>query len=239
MAVMKRFYKVASIVMLGDGFGVVLDGRPVKTPAKSDLVVPTQSLACAICEEWRAQGSAIDPGSMPTMQLATTAIDRTAKNRQLVVDTLVGYASTDLLCYRAEGPDELKDRQHQVWQPILDWVGSYFDAPLMVTSGIMPMVQPKSSIDVFNKTLSQRDDFFLTGLSVIAASCGSLALALALAEDEVDVEPCIVASQLDDIFQIEKWGKDEDVTARLAGLAHEIRVAARFLGLLETQRVFG
>ena len=234
MAVMKRFYEEAGIVAFGDGFGVVLDDHPVKTPAKSDLVVPTWSLACLICGEWQAQGDTINAETMPTMQLATTAIDQTPKNRDLVVETLVSYASTDLLCYRAEGPDELRKRQHQVWQPILDWVESNFDAPLLVTSGIMPVEQPQSSMDMFNKILSQRDDFFLTGLSVVTASCGSLALALALAEDEIDVEYCIAASQVDETFQKEQWGEDEDVTARLAGLAHEIRDAARFLGLIET-----
>jgi chaperone required for assembly of F1-ATPase len=239
MAVMKRFYKEAAIDSLGGGFGVVLDGRPVKTLAKSDLVVPNQSLAYAVCEEWQAQGDTIDAGTMPIMQLATTAIDRTAKNRELVVDNLVSYASTDLLCYRAEEPDQLRKRQHQVWQPILDWIESYFDAPLIVTSGIMPVVQPQSSIDIFSKDLSQRDDFFLTGLSVITASCGSLALALAVAEDEVNEETCIVASQLDDIFQIERWGEDEDTALKLAGLAHEIRNSVRFLALLKTQMVCG
>ncbi|MBE89031.1 MAG: ATPase [Rhodospirillaceae bacterium] len=233
MAVMKRFYEEVGIIAFGNGFGVVLDDHPVKTPAKSDLVVPTRSLAYLICDEWQAQGVIINAESMPTMQLATTAIDQTPKNRELVVENLVSYASTDLLCYRAEEPAALKERQHQVWQPILDWVESNFDAPLVVTSGIMPMEQPQSSMGIFNKILSQRDDFFLTGLSVVTASCGSLALALALAEDEVDVESCIAASQLDEIFQIEQWGEDEDVTARLAGLAHEIRNAARFLGLID------
>jgi len=235
MAVMKRFYKEADIAVLGDGtaFGVVLDGRPVKTPAKSDLTLPTHSLASAVVIEWQSQGDTIDADSMPVMQLATTAIDRIAANRTLAVNTLVSYASTDLLCYWAEEPDVLKERQHQIWQPILDWAASHFDTPLAVTTGIMPVVQPQTSLDVFSKALGQRDDFFLSGLSVITASCGSLVLALALAEDEIDVEQCILASQLDEIYQIERWGEDEEIAVRLAGLSQEIRNAARFLALLK------
>jgi chaperone required for assembly of F1-ATPase len=229
----KRFYKEAVAVESGAGFGIALDGRLLRSPAKADFTVPTASLAREIAAEWARQGDGIDSASMPLMQIASTSIDRVGSDAVPTLDALMGYAASDLLCYRAQAPESLRARQGEVWQPVLDWASLHYDAPLVVTSGIMPVEQPSASLLALRKAVEDWDKFSLAALLVLTTASGSIVLALAMVENEIDVDQCVMASQLDEQFQIERWGEDEDLSARCRNLSKEIYAAVRFLALLK------
>jgi chaperone required for assembly of F1-ATPase len=229
---MKRVYKSVGIRLTDDGWGVALDGRPLRTPAKRELLLPSELLAAAIATEWDAQQTDIRPESMPLTRLAATAIDRTAEKRADIVGELANYAGTDLVCYRAEHPPALAARQAAVWQPLLDWAAGRYDAGLAVTAGVVPAAQSPASLKAYAGVVAALDDFRLTALQTAAAACGSLIIALALFEGRIDADAAFMASQLDETFQIEAWGEDAEAMQRRAGLAADIAAAARFLALL-------
>src|SRR5207302_1361327 len=203
---MKRVYKQATARAAEGGWGVALDGRPMRTPAKHELIVPSAALAEAIAAEWDAQQDEIRPATMPLTRLAATAIDRTATQRALVVVETANYAGTDLVCYRAEHPPALIARQEAAWQPLIDWAIARYDAGLAVTSGIVPQPQAPATLKAFAAAVAAQDDFSLTALHMATAACGSLVIALALLEGRLDAEAAFAASQLDETFQIEAWG---------------------------------
>jgi chaperone required for assembly of F1-ATPase len=229
---MKRFYREAGIVPAAHGFGIALDGKPVKTPAKRDLVVPTKALAAQLAAEWNTQAGEVRPALMPLTQLANTAVDRVMPQRALVVRQIADYAGTDLVCYRAGRPPELAARQQAVWQPLVDWAVLRYDAPLAITAGVIPVAQPPASLYAFAAAVGEHDDFALAALHLATAACGSLVIALALIEGRLDAEAAFAASQLDESFQIEAWGADPEQAQRRQGLAADIAAAARFLALL-------
>jgi chaperone required for assembly of F1-ATPase len=229
---MKRVYKQAMTRPAGGGWGIALDGRPMRTPGRNALVVPSETLAAAIAAEWDAQRDEIRPATMPLTRLAATAIDRTSIQRARVIAETANYAGTDLVCYRADRPPELAARQHSVWQPLLDWAMLRYDAALAVTSGVIPTGQSAASLKAFGGAVASLDDFRLTALHALTASCGSLVIALALLEGRVDADAAFQASQLDETFQIEAWGEDAEAAARRRALASDIEAAARFLSLL-------
>ena len=229
---MRRFYQKAEISAAADGYGVALDGRPVKTPAKRDLLVPSAALAAAISGEWDAQECEVRPPAMPLTQLANTAIDRVGPQRGAVVEQVAHYAGTDLVCYRAMRPPELAARQEAAWQPLVDWAVLRYDAPLAVTTGVIPVAQPEASLRALAAAVAEHDDFALAALSAATAACGSLVIALALCEGRLDAEAAFAASQLDESFQIEAWGEDSEQAERRHALAADIAAAARFLALL-------
>ena len=229
---MRRVYKQVAPREADGGWAVALDGRPLLTPAKRKLTVPGRCLAEAIAAEWDAQKTEIRPERMPLTRLAATALDRTAAERDRIASEVANYASTDLVCYRAEQPPALAARQHAVWQPLLDWAAGRYDAGLAVTAGILPQPQSPASLKVFAAVVASLDDFRLTALQAATAACGSLVIALALYEGELDADAAFAASQLDETFQIEAWGENAEATARRAALAEDINAAARFLELL-------
>lgn len=229
---MKRFYRHAEIVPAATGFGIALDGKPVKTPAKRDLIVPTPALAAALTGEWNAQSDEVRPPDMPLTRFANTAIDRVVPQRDLVVQQIAEYAGTDLVCYRATRPPELTARQHAGWQPLVDWAVLRYDAPLEVTAGVIPVAQPATSLRALTAAVAELDDFALAALHLATAACGSLVIALALVEGRLDAEEAFAASQLDESFQIEAWGEDCEQAERRRALAGDIAAAAQFLGLL-------
>lgn len=231
---MKRFYRRAEIVAAAEGYGVALDGRRVKTPAKRDLRVPNAALAAAISAEWNAQQGEVRPPAMPLTQLANTALDRVGPQRAAVVQQTAGYAGTDLVCYRAARPPELAARQEAAWQPLVDWAVLRYDAPLAVTAGVIPVIQPAASLRAFAAAVAGHDDFALAALYAVTAACGSLVIALALGEGRLDAEAAFAASQLDESFQIEAWGEDSEEAERRAALAADITAAARFLALMRS-----
>jgi chaperone required for assembly of F1-ATPase len=228
----KRFYKTAGLTEVPEGFGVALDGKPVRTPAKRLLVVPTRALAEAIADEWLAQGDTVDPKRLPLTRLASIALDLVAPRREAVIAEVVKYAGTDLVCYRASEPPELVARQHAAWQPLIDWATLRFDAPLSVTSSILPITQSTATLKAFEVAVAAYDSHRLAALHLATAACGSLVVALALIEGRIDAEAAFAAAELDESYEIERWGEDAEQAKRRQGLRDDIALAARFEALL-------
>lgn len=229
---MKRVYKTVSVDAVESGFRVALDGKPIFTPAREPLLLAQKALIEAIAAEWDAQVDTVRPESMPVMQLVSTAIDRVRPQRDRVVADVAEYATTDLVCYRAETPAELVARQHKVWQPLVDWVRREFDAPLMVTAGVMPRPQPPEALRALRGAIQGLDDLELTALHALTMASGSLVIALALRGGVIDADAAWEASQLDETFQIEQWGEDAETSRRRQALLADIRNTVRFLDLL-------
>jgi chaperone required for assembly of F1-ATPase len=228
----KRFYRKAEPVQRAGGHGITLDGKLIKTPGKRDLVVPNEALAAAIAEEWNAQEAEVRAATMPLTRLATTTVDRVATQREVIVRQTANYAATDLVCYRAAHPPALAARQQAVWQPLIDWAVLRYDAPLSVTTGVIPTKQSATSLRAFAAAVAEQDDFALTALHVATAAAGSLVIGLALIEGHLDAAGAFAASQLDESFQIEVWGEDAEQAERRRTLAADIQAAARFISLL-------
>jgi len=233
---MKRLYQKAEPVERPGGHGITLDGKPVRTPGKRDLIVPSTALAVAIAEEWNAQEAGVRPATMPLTRLATTAVDRVATQRDEIVRQVASYAATDLVCYRATHPPTLAARQQAVWGPLIDWAVLRYDAPLAVTSGVIPKSQATAALRAFSSAVAEQETFALTALHLATAACGSLIIALALLEGHVDAPQAFAASQLDESFQIEGWGEDPEQAERRRALAGDIEAAAKFISLLRPSR---
>jgi chaperone required for assembly of F1-ATPase len=190
-------------------------------------------LAAAIAEEWQSQGDELRPHTMPLMRLASTAIDLVAKRHADVVAEIAAYAGTDLLCYRADQPPELAARQQAIWQPLLDWATLRYDAPLAVTAGIVPVTQPATTLHALAAAVAAYEPMRLVALHAITTATGSLIIALALLEGEIDADAAFAAAQLDETFLIERWGEDYEAADRRAALKSDIATAARFAALLD------
>jgi len=233
---MKRFYKEVSASPspgnLG-GFTVLLDGKPVKTPKRVVLNLPNLALAEAIAEEWREQGDILDTQKMPLTRLAFAAIDVVTPERAHVANETVNYARSDLLSYRAEDPPDLVARQAKVWDPLLDWAAETYGARLKVGAGVRHVTQPAEAIAELETAVSRYDEFELAALHTATSITGSLILALALAEEEVDAGEAFDAAMLEEKFQSEKWGIDAEAEKRRRHLLVELTAAERFLRLLD------
>lgn len=230
MATIRRFYRDAGVAEAAGGYAITLDGKRVRTPVGAALAVPRRAMAEAIAAEWQAQGETVRPETMPLTQLASTAIDRVAVHRDDMIDQLMNYAGTDLLCYRAAQAD-LCVRQARTWQPLLDWAALHLDAPLMVTTGILPVEQPESTLRALRHAVDAYDDLRLAAVQAAAAALGSLVLALALEKKRIDGDEAFAASQIDETYQIELWGEDAEAAKRRRALAADVAGAARFLEL--------
>jgi chaperone required for assembly of F1-ATPase len=229
----KRFYKRAAATEDSGQYTVLLDGRQVRTPGGAALALPTRRLAEAVAGEWEAQENEVRPLTMPMMRLAATAIDRIGKEREAITWQIAAYGGSDLLCYRAEDPDSLVERQASRWQPLLDWAAQTYGARLIVTHAVTPVSQDEKALASLRSALEGLDDFRLAAVSQLTVSSGSLVIALAVAAGRIDSGEAIAASQLDEEWQAEQWGHDSDAALRREGLAREIEDAERFLGLLE------
>ena len=229
---MKRFYKDAAVAAVNGGLGVALDGKPVRTPAKATLAVPSPALAEAVAGEWRDQGPEVVPGSMPLMRLACTAIDRVAGERAAVIEETAGYGRSDLLCYWAEHPVQLQRRQAETWRPLLDWSARALGASLAVTEGVVPVAQSESALIQLRAAVAEYDHWMLTALHAATTVTGSLVLGLALARGEIDAERAWAASRIDHDFQAEKWGEDVEAAEAAAGLRTELDAAVRFMAFV-------
>ncbi|MGH6981226.1 MAG: ATP12 family chaperone protein, partial [Stellaceae bacterium] len=230
---MKRLYREARTNPCDTGFGVALDGKPLRTPAKAELIVPSRTLADAIAAEWQAQGADIVASSMPLTRLASAAVDLVATRRDAVIDEIANYAGTDLVCYRATHPPELVKRQQILWQPLLNWLTEYFDAPLHLATGVTPVAQPAESLAAVRAAVASHDTMLLTALRLATEASGSVAIGLALVGGKLDAEAAFAAAELDESFQIENWGEDPEQTRRRAGLRDDLKLAERFAQLLE------
>jgi len=233
----KRFYKTASAAPVpglteGGGFTVLLDGRPLRTPAKAPLVLPGEALAAAIAAEWQGQEGTVDPQAMPLNALACTAIDVVRPQRGQIVDDLVGFGGHDQLCYWTDETGELLRRQQQHWQPLLDWAAAELGAPLRKTCGIVSQAQPEASLEALRRAIEAHDDLALTALAAAAKAASSVLIGLALAKRRIDAAEAFRLSQLDELYQAERWGEDAEAAARREFLRQELESARRFLDLL-------
>jgi chaperone required for assembly of F1-ATPase len=229
---MKRFYREVTVDPGELGHRILLDGRPMRTPAKQALAVPTSRLAEAIADEWREQGDQIRPDTMPLTRLASTAIDRMPAQRQAAIEEVVAYADTDLVCYRAAQPFELVQRQHHTWQPMLEWLTETYAVRLAVTTSILPLVQPPAASAILRRAIEELDDWALVGMHAATTALGSLVLGLGLLHGRLDAEVALAASLLDELYEIERWGSDVEAERRHQALRRDIRAAARFLAAL-------
>jgi chaperone required for assembly of F1-ATPase len=230
----RRFYREAAAVPDGDTWRIALDGKVVKTPARNALVLRTRELAEAIAAEWAAQETKVRPHTMPLMQFASTAIDRVAPDRASTIAETAGYAATDLICYRAEGPPDLVARQAARWDPLIDWLRERYDVALQVAAGVMAIPQSEQGLAVLTRAVAAQDDHRLTALAVMTGAAGSLVIGLAVLEGRIGPEAAAEAAQLDELFQAERWGIDPEAEKRRAGQKDDLVAARRFLDLLTT-----
>lgn len=230
----KRFYKAASAseAAAGTGYAVLLDGRSVKTPKKRALSVPSLALAEAIAAEWNAQGTQIDPATMPLTRFANTAIDAVADQMEDVAADIAAFAGSDLLCYRDAADDRLAARQAAHWDPVLAWAGSTFGTCFAVTVGVMPIEQPPAALTAVRRALQPFDAFGLAALHVMTTLTGSALLALAHAREALPAGAAWMAAHVDEDFQAELWGEDAEAAARRAARKDEFAAASRMLALL-------
>lgn len=232
---MKRFYKDVSLTEADAGaegaFAVALDGKPVKTPAKALLCLPNAVLAEAVAGEWRGQGESIEPEQMPLTRLANSVIDQVAKTRAQVVEGTAAYGGRDLLCYRAEEPPDLVSAQAGAWDDYLDWTAERFGVIPLVTSGISPVEQPDALKAALLGAVEEYDNFALAGLNAATALTGSLILPLAMVEGFAVAEDAWQASEVDEAFQANRWGADDEASVRRAANRIAFLDAAKFITL--------
>ena len=197
--------------------------------ARFGLSVSSMELASALAAEWDAQKEVIDPPSMPLTQLVSTAIDRVPTHRAAIIDELLAYGGSDLLCYRAEAPRDLVLRQEEVWQPLVDWASVVLGAEFVVAGGIVPVAQPSETLDILRAVIGESDDLGLAALQSAVGALGSLILGLALARQRLDPDQAFAVSQLDETYQIEQWGEDAETCERRRLLLQDVTAAGRLM----------
>jgi chaperone required for assembly of F1-ATPase len=213
----KRFYKTVTISEGDEGFAIELDGKAVRTPARHKLTVSTQTLAELVAAEWQAQTDVIDPATMPVTRLVNTALDGVATDTQAVFEDILRFSTSDMLCYRAEGPEALVQRQTERWDPVLDWAANELGARFILVEGVMHHEQPRDAISAFSAALRKHDDATkLTALHTITTLTGSALLALAFAERLLPPDEIWSLAHLDEDWTIEHWGSDEEAEQRRA-----------------------
>lgn len=226
---MKRFWKEVTV----EAGSIRLDGRPVRTPARALLEVQTDALAQAIAQEWAAQGDQVDPRAMPLTGLANAAIDRVAPDPAAFARDLARYAETDLLCYRADGPEPLVARQQAEWDPLLGWAAQRYDIHFTCVTGILHTPQPEATVARLGEALLANPPFRLAPLSPLITISGSLVIALAVVEGAITAEDAFAAGHLDELWQAEQWGEDELAAQGRAKRREDFLSAARFLALVD------
>jgi chaperone required for assembly of F1-ATPase len=238
---MKRFYKETAVDLGDGGHRVLLDGKPMRTPAKAVLVVPTRALAEAIAAEWGEvpDKADINASHLPLTRLAATGLDRVTTQRARVIEDTAKYGGSDMLCYRAGGPETLVKRQQETWQPLLDWADERYGARLVVVEGLAFVEQPADAVARLHDAVATHSDLGLSALYNLTHISGSLVVALAVAEKHLSAADAFAAAQLDELYQVERWGEDPIATKRHEGIRHDIEAGARFLALLEQQRLKG
>ena len=232
---MKRFWDTVAVAQDSGEFRILLDGKPIHLPNGGVLRVGPPRLAEAIAVEWRLaggeKGGDMSFGDTPLTRIAGTARERIAPNPAPTMDAIARYGESDLLCYRAGSPEDLVHRQAMQWQPWLDWAARTFDAPLRVTSGIGYVKQHHDSIDALRRAVGGYDAYGLAGLGIAVPALGSLVLGLALAEGQLDAAEVHALGALDELFQVQQWGEDDEAAQRRRNVAEDIAIAARFMAL--------
>ncbi len=232
----KRFYKTASVGETDTGFALLLDGRPTLTPAKAKLVAPTRALAEALAAEWERQGETLTPAEMPLTRLANSALDGVARAMPATIDEIAGYAGADLVCYRALEPEALAARQAAAFDPVLAFAEATLGARFVLSGGIMHVAQPPASLQAVRAAVADyAEPFALTALHALTSLSGSALIALAVARGAMTPEAAWQAAHVDEDFQIERWGVDDEAARRRAARKREFLTAAFVLGALRAQ----
>jgi chaperone required for assembly of F1-ATPase len=229
---MQRFYREVAVERAASGFSVQLDGKALRTPGKAELHLPSPTLADAVAAEWREQGEKVLPGRMPLTQIAVTAIDITKPNPKAVIESILRYTATDLVCYRAGNPASLALRQARAWQPLLDWLEAGYGIELAVTHGVVPQPQSPQALAQIAELIAGFDPFRLTALLVAVEAAGSCVIGLALALGRIDAKAASEAAELEGDYQAEHWGTDPDAVRRREAIVADMATAATFLSLL-------
>ncbi|MFO1130789.1 MAG: ATP12 family protein [Hyphomicrobiales bacterium] len=232
MTTRRRFYKDVSVT---DELGIALDGRPVKTPMKAALRLPSRGLADAVAAEWAEQGEEIRPTIMIFTKLANTALDRVAEHRASIEREVLDYANSDLVCYRTDRPPQLVEMQVRAWNPVVDWARTELDAPFEVTDGIIHRPQPEAALSAFGQAVSGLTDFELAAFYSLMTITGSALIAMMLARQALAPEAAWSAAHVDEDYQIEHWGLDDEARARREARLAEFMACCRFLDLARTQ----
>lgn len=230
----RRFYKEAAVSREGDTFAILLDGKPVRTPQKNHLATTHETLANLIAAEWDAQGELIDPTTMPLTRLLNVSIDGTPGARDAMADEVAKYTETDLVCHLAEGPSELRARQEAGWGHWRQWAGKSFDIVLVPVEGIIASPQPDASLKAARAHAASLDDLRLTALTWAMALYGSAVLALAVEQGELDALDAFDLSRIDETWQIEQWGEDEEAAAIAEARRQDARALGRFFATLSS-----
>jgi chaperone required for assembly of F1-ATPase len=231
----KRFWDNATVGHVDDAYTILLDGRPMHLPGGATLRLLHSALADAIAAEWRqaggGKGGEVSFAETPLTRLAGTAQERIARDPWPIVDAIARYGESDLLCYRAETPDELVRRQAEAWQPWLDWAERRYGARLRVASGVVAVRQHRDSVAALRGAVAALDEWALAALGIAVPALGSLVLGLAMAERQVDPATAHALGALDELFQTEKWGEDAEAAVRRQSVARDIALAARLITL--------
>ncbi len=222
-----------SVKPANKGYLLTRDGAVFVTPAGHNFIVPTQALADTIAEEWQGQDAKINPTQMPMTQFAVTALDIASLERDAMISRVVAYAESELLCHRSGQPPELFERQQNLWQPLLNWIAARFGARLRVGTELMPIAQETTALVLLRNTVAACDDFHLTGLQQAVTISGSLVLGLALAEQHLDPNAVFFAAELEQLFQMEKWGDDPATTNRHETIKQELNCCGRWFKLIK------
>ena len=228
----KRFYKSVDVVKSANGFSIELDGRPIKTPAKNLLEVENTALAEAVAADWECQEEFIDLEAMYTTKVANTAIDHIAPNPGDVIAEITDYAGSDLLCYRALEPEDLVKRQNDSWDPVLDWLDSCLGVRLLCVGGIIHQPQPVAALEKLAANLRRRSAMMLAVMHNMTTLTGSTVLAFAVSEGHLDAKDAWICAHVDEDWQIEQWGHDEDAAGHRARRWLEMEKTAALLSLL-------
>lgn len=229
---MKRFWKDVAVTQEADGLGITLDSRPLRTPARTPLLLPSSGLAEAIADEWRSAPEEFDPRAMPMTGLANAAVDRVAADQATFAASLARYAESDLLAYRADHPTALVERQAKAWDPFLQWARRRYDVDFATTQGVSFIAQPADTVRRLDHAVASLTAFQLAGLSPLVTIGGSLVAALAVLDGEVSPEAAWAAVSVDDVWQLEQWGEDAEARTALDNRQSDFLAGARFLALL-------
>jgi chaperone required for assembly of F1-ATPase len=230
---MKRFWKDSRAVEQDGGWGIALDGRPVRTPARAPLAVARRDLAEAIAEEWQAQGETLDPASMPLTGLANAAIDLAAPDPAAFAAPVAAYAQSDLFCYRDDRDAALQAEQAATWNPVLAWAEARHGIEFTLAQGVLPVDQPAATIAALQGAVLALDPWRMTALTPLVTIGGSLVAGLALVEGAYDAETLWGAVSLDEQYQERRWGADAEAQKARAHREADWLHAARFLSLLD------
>ncbi|RDW14912.1 ATP12 family chaperone protein [Paracoccus thiocyanatus] len=224
----RRFWTRATVRADQGGWGVLLDDRPLRTPGKRPLILPTQALAQAVADEWQAAPQVIDPGAMPLTRAANSALEKVAPQIDAVADSLAEYGGTDLLCYRADAPEALVRAQAEGWDPLIDWAATELRAPLRITHGVIPVPQDAAMLLRLRAEVAALDAFGLTALHDLVTIPGSLILGLAVIRGRIDAAAAHGLSRIDEEFQAQRWGRDDEADQAAENRLAALRDSERF-----------